>query len=201
MATNNKAGQPGEFLSTEELPEAGAALSSVARLNVRAKKRLRAVGRRAWVLGELGAVWARPLLVALLRSHGPEAPARQQPAARLGLQPGERVRVRAAARIRQTLDAEERCAGLAYMPAVMDRYCGGVYRVRKRINRFFDERQRRMLALRDVVILDGVFCEPPPAIPEAWGGCHRTCFLFWKESWLQRVDDSVQQPEVPTTSR
>ncbi len=42
---------------------------------------------------------------------------------------------------------------------------------------------------KDVVILEGVHCEPPPDIGEDWAGCKRTCFLFWKEAWLERVAD------------
>ena len=69
----------------------------------------------------------------------------------------------------------------------VDAYCGKSFTVRKRIRRFFDERTRRMVKLRDVVILEGVFCEVSPLGFEEYAGCDRTCFLFWKESWLERV--------------
>jgi hypothetical protein len=45
-----------------------------------------------------------------------------------------------------------------------------------------------MLKLRDVVILDGVYCESEGSSNEAWAGCDRTCFLFWKEAWLERAE-------------
>jgi hypothetical protein len=76
--------------------------------------------------------------------------------------------------------------GLAYMPA-MDRYTGQTFTVRKRIERLVDERTRSMLKVRDVVILEGVFCEVPLTSDVDYGGCQRTCFLFWKEDWLERV--------------
>lgn len=105
---------------------------------------------------------------------------------RLGLQPGELVRVRSRAEIQRTLDQSGRCAGLAYTP-VMDRHCGQTFKVRKRVGLFFDERTRNMLRVRDVVILDGAFCEPAGGLGVDYAGCTRTCFLFWKEAWLERV--------------
>jgi hypothetical protein len=105
----------------------------------------------------------------------------------LALQPGVLVRIKSAAAIRQTLDERGRCDGLGYMTAAMGQYCGGTYRVRKRVERFFDERTRRMLKLRNVVVLDGVVCEPAADDDEDYAGCNRTCFLFWKEAWLERI--------------
>jgi hypothetical protein len=87
------------------------------------------------------------------------------------------------------LDEEGRTDGLGFMTSAMRKYCGGIYTVRKRIRLFFDERRREMLKARNVVILDGVYCESPPDDTEDWAGCDRTCFLFWKEAWLERVPD------------
>lgn len=115
--------------------------------------------------------------------HAPTAPVR------LGLRPGERVRVRSREEILGTLDEHGRCHGLAYAE-VMDRFCGLTFTVRKRIGRFFDESTRAMLRVRDVVILDGVFCEPAVGDQVDYGGCDRTCYLFWKEAWLERVTSS-----------
>ncbi|MBI2565760.1 MAG: hypothetical protein HYV63_01840 [Candidatus Schekmanbacteria bacterium] len=103
----------------------------------------------------------------------------------LGLTPGEHVRVKTKAQILATLDAAGRYRGLAYVPP-MDRYCGTVRTVRKRVDRFFDERTRRMLRLRDVVILDEAICETAETSFEDFAGCNRTCFLFWSEAWLER---------------
>ena len=44
-----------------------------------------------------------------------------------------------------------------------------------------------MSKVRDVVMLDGVYCESAPYDRQDWAGCDRTCFLFWKEAWLERV--------------
>jgi hypothetical protein len=112
------------------------------------------------------------------------APAARHP---LDLQPGDLVRVRPADEIRATLDATGRFEGLDYMAWVMDAFCGRTFTVRKRIDRFFDERGRKMLKLRHVVILDGVYCEPDPRGTGPLAGCTKTCFLFWKEAWLERM--------------
>lgn len=105
--------------------------------------------------------------------------------------PGDRVRVRSREQIAATLDARSRCDNLSYMPEVMDRYCGQSFRVRRRVDRFFDERRWRMCKLRGVVILDGAFCEPSRLLASDWAGCARSCFVFWKEQWLERLPEDV----------
>jgi hypothetical protein len=113
----------------------------------------------------------------------PTAPPWAKP---LGLQPGERVRVRPVHEIMETLDEGFRFEGLGYMPGVMDPYSGGVYTVYKRVDRFFDERNWKLCKLKGVVILESVYCDPPGTGPEEYAGCDRSCFLFWKEAWLER---------------
>lgn len=109
------------------------------------------------------------------------------PSHTLGLRPGEVVRVKPLREIELTLDEKGRYDGLAFMKAAMEKYCGGTYRVKKRVNLFFDERRQKLLKLRDVVILDTVYCETPKNNIQGWAGCDRTCFLFWKEAWLERA--------------
>lgn len=104
----------------------------------------------------------------------------------LGLREGERVRVKTMEQVRATLDPVGDCQGLGFMP-IQAAFCGREFTVCKRVERFFDERTRRMLRIRHTVILDGVYCEPPAGGPDDYSGCHRTCFLFWKEAWLERV--------------
>lgn len=78
----------------------------------------------------------------------------------LRLQPGQQVRVKLPAEIRATLDAHNRYEGLHYTSVTMDRYCGGTYTVLTRVDRFFDERSRRILKLKNTVLLDRVYCQP-----------------------------------------
>lgn len=115
------------------------------------------------------------------------APALSPPAS-LGLKEGERVRVRSWEQIEATLDGDERTGGLAWM-ALQRQFCGGTYTVARQVERFFDERTRRMLKVKGVVLLEGVHCMPPKGGPEDYAGCQRMCLLFWKEAWLERVAD------------
>lgn len=117
------------------------------------------------------------------------APFRPEP---LGLKVGEKVRVKSWEEVRRTLDADERCAGLGWM-SLQQQYCGRTFTVARRIERFFDERARRLLKVRDVVFLDGVHCRPPKEGPWSYAGCDRMCFLFWKEAWLERLSPEEDQ--------
>ncbi|HNY90296.1 MAG TPA: hypothetical protein PKM23_02105 [bacterium] len=106
----------------------------------------------------------------------------------LNLQPGERVRVKSFKEIQGTLNEDNKFQGLAYTPA-MKKYCGGTYTVVKRVERAFDERRWKMAAIRNVVLLDGVFCDGVGGPTREWDGCDRCCYIWWKEGWLERVAD------------
>jgi len=106
----------------------------------------------------------------------------------LDLKVGERIRVKPLSEIKKTLNHEGRYEGLGFMDVVMEKFCGQVFTVQKPIGLFFDERNWRMQKLRRVVILEGVYCELPAHNHYIdWAGCDRTCFLFWKEAWLERL--------------
>ena len=167
----------------QNLPAAGAELSRGERLLLWAR-RAAVRGRRALATPRLLAEKAH----IVPRRQGPRLRGGPEPAvpAPLRLQEGERVRVKPLEQIRATLDPVGDCEGLGFMP-IQAAFCGREFTVRKRVERFFDERTRRMLRIRNTVILDGVFCEPPAGGPDDYSGCHRTCFLFWKEAWLERA--------------
>lgn len=152
--------------------------------------------RRAYHLARvrLGKTLRDPLWIPRRLLRGPRPhPATGAPASAtpvepsLGLQPGDRVRVRSLAEIHATLDAEGKFQGMAYLGAVMDRYCGRELTVKGRVDRFFDERNWRMVRLRDTVILEGGHCTPESHLASEWAGCQRACYLFWKEAWLERI--------------
>jgi len=79
----------------------------------------------------------------------------------LRLEPGEKVRVKSLVEIEQTLDEKGKFDRLYFMRTAMGKHCGGIYSVKKRINLFFDERSGKLQKLRNVIILDGVYCEKP----------------------------------------
>lgn len=161
-------------------------------LSFRERCRLRFAPRTVWRnFADHTPAWRTPArLVRFLRPvRSPSAcmPVPQPQLHPLRLHPGDRVRIKSAEEIRSTLDANGRSEGLGYIPLVMDGFCGRHAVVYKTVDRFFDERQWRLLRLRNVVILEGIYCEPPIDAPREYAGCNRTCFLFWKEAWLQRA--------------
>jgi hypothetical protein len=104
----------------------------------------------------------------------------------LRLQPGERVRVKSWDQVLQTLDPSNRYEGCSFT-SVMRSFCGQTCIVRRRVELFFDERRYKMLKAKNMVILENVFCQTSPDGHQAFGGCDRSCYLFWKEAWLERV--------------
>ncbi len=107
---------------------------------------------------------------------------------RLDLRPGELVQVRSREEIERTLDANGKTRGLK-VDGEMMRYCGGVYRVRDRVDRIVDERTGRMIHIStDCVILENVVCSSQCS---RWRWfCPRGIFPFWREVWLRRVAES-----------
>ncbi len=103
----------------------------------------------------------------------------------LRLQPGERVRVRPAEEIRKTLDEEGKFRGTLFTRD-MWQYCGREMVVFKRVNMFLDERTNKIRKIRNTVLLKDAYCSGERAFGER---CDRSCFLFWKEIWLERVED------------
>jgi hypothetical protein len=87
--------------------------------------------------------------------------------------------------IRATLDAEGRLDGLNFKRP-MEQYCGRTFRVMKRVRYVLDEHTRRMLKSKNVVLLENVICEGQGVYGRE--GCDRSCFFFWKEGWLRRVE-------------
>ena len=66
------------------------------------------------------------------------------PTALLDLKPGELVRVKSYADILATLGRDHKNRGLWFDPEMV-RYCGGTYRVVKRVRRILDEKTGKML--------------------------------------------------------
>ena len=120
------------------------------------------------------------------RSQGTILAGEPTPNATLNLQVGELVRVKPHEEILRSLDTDNRNRGLAF-DAEMVPYCGGAYRVLKRVARIIDERTGRMLEMKaPCIILDGVFCQ------SRYSGCRMFCprsiYSYWREVWLERVE-------------
>ena len=105
------------------------------------------------------------------------------PVQTLGLQPGERVRVKRREEIVATLDANNANRGMSF-DGEMLRYCGQEARVLRRVERIIDEKSGRMLRFKNpCIVLDDVTCP---------GAYHRQCprgiYQYWREIWLERVE-------------
>jgi hypothetical protein len=121
------------------------------------------------------------------RRRGTIARDRPTPVAFLNLQPGEFVRVKPYEDILATLHGVSN-RGMIF-DAEMVPYCGGVYRVRARVEKFINEKTGKISAMKTpAVILDGVWCRSRYSDCRMF--CPRSIFIWWREIWLERVDDS-----------
>ena len=123
------------------------------------------------------------------------------------LRAGEWIQVRSKAEILRTLDKNGQLDGLPFMPEMFE-FCGKRFRVFKRAHKTCDPPNglagRRMLR---AVHLELLRCDG-----SAHGGCQAGCLMFWKDSWLARVEGPSEEvgmiqggaqpgPAVPETGR
>lgn len=100
------------------------------------------------------------------------------------LEPGDLVRVRQEEEIRATLDKWNGTKGCVFMEEMWP-YCGTTQRVLKRVKKFLDERDYRVRRCKGIVLLEGAICEGT----KDFGPCDRSCFLFWREEWLEKLEE------------
>ena len=122
-----------------------------------------------------------------LRRHGVWYPfiagkLEKTPHETLDLQPGELVQVRSREEIMATLDNQNRNRGLLFDVEMLT-YCGGIYRVLRRVNRIIDEKTGKMLSMKyPCIVLEGVACRS-----DYHRLCPRAIYHYWRESWLTRA--------------
>jgi hypothetical protein len=103
--------------------------------------------------------------------------------ATLNLATGEFVQVKSKDEILGTLDQRSRNRGLLF-DSEMLRYCGGTYRVLKRVNQIVDEKTGKVLRMKSpCIILEGSACAS-----EYHRLCPRAIYHYWRETWLRRVE-------------
>lgn len=100
----------------------------------------------------------------------------------LNLQPGDLVQIKTREEIEATLDAAGKHRGMAFVPTEMLSHCGKTYKVHKRVEKIFLEESKQNRKLKNTVLLDGVQCQGIGL------DCDRSCFLFWRETWLKKVE-------------
>lgn len=105
------------------------------------------------------------------------------PTAELGLQPGERVRIKSKEEILPTLDSTLQNRGMGF-DEEMARFCGTVATVQARVTRCIDESTGRLLTMKyPCIVLENNVCEGAFNL-----SCPREFIPFWREIWLERVD-------------
>jgi len=65
-------------------------------------------------------------------------------------------------------------------------YCGGTYRILKRVTKIIDERTGKMVEMKSpCIVLDSVVCQA------RYSQCRMLCpkemYPYWREIWLERV--------------
>lgn len=121
------------------------------------------------------------------RRKGTIAPGQPTPAVTLNLQPGELVRVRPYPEILATLEGVSN-RGMTF-DAELVPFCGGVYKVQARVEKFINEKTGKMSRMKTpAVILEGVWCQSRYSNCRMF--CPRSIFAWWREIWLERVDSA-----------
>jgi hypothetical protein len=105
------------------------------------------------------------------------------PANELNLQPGEFVQVKSKDEILTMLDSRNRNKGLLF-DSEMLKYCGGTFRVLKRVHQIVDEKTGKTLKMKSpCIILEGSACAS-----DYHRFCPRAIYHYWREGWLRRVE-------------
>lgn len=108
-----------------------------------------------------------------------------------GVRRGDRVRLRSAAAIAATLDDHGDTDGLPFMPEMLP-MCGQTFTVQARVNKTCDTINsigctRQMSETTHLV---GARCDG-----SGHGGCQAGCLLFFKDAWLEPVDEPETELE------
>jgi hypothetical protein len=119
------------------------------------------------------------------RKAGPIPMGKATPEAKLDLQPGELVRVRSHEEILRTLNTGSSNRGMAFDKEMVP-YCGGTYRVLKRVTKILNERTGKMQDMKTpCIILASVVCQSRYSDCRLF--CPRSIYPYWREIWLERV--------------
>jgi hypothetical protein len=105
------------------------------------------------------------------------------PTGELNLAPGELVRVKSLPQILATLDTRNKNRGLLFPPEMV-RFCGGTFKVLKRVHRIVDEKNGRMLEFSNpCIVLQNVYCLSEFSRDRVF--CPRAIYSYWREIWLR----------------
>jgi hypothetical protein len=123
---------------------------------------------------------------------------KETPTEVLNLQAGELVQVRSKDEIMCTLNDRKRNRGLLF-DVEMVPYCGGTYRVLRRVERIINEKTGQMIHLPNVcIILEGVTCSGCLSTNRLF--CPRSLYPYWHEIWLKRLATIEARPTASSVS-
>jgi hypothetical protein len=116
------------------------------------------------------------------------------------LRPGDLVEVKAPEEILRTLDVDGTSDQLPFMPEMVE-FCGRRFQVAKRVLKTCYYTKAGASGVRrfrsdDVVLLESLRCSGAEH-----DGCQKACMIFWRESWLRKVDDAVPQSRLNKEGR
>ena len=112
------------------------------------------------------------------------------PVETLNIQAGELVEVRSKEEIIATLDKHNRNRGMLFDGEMLP-YCGGIYRVLRRVDHIVDERSGKMMYMKSpCIILDGAICRS-----DYHRLCPRAIYPYWRENWLKRASNAPASPQ------
>jgi hypothetical protein len=104
------------------------------------------------------------------------------PVENLNLQAGELVQVRTREEIIATLDKHNRNRGMLFDGEMLP-YCGGIYRVLRRVHHIIDENTGKMVNMKSpCIVLEGVVCQS-----DYHRLCPRAIYPYWRENWIKRA--------------
>jgi len=135
-----------------------------------------------WLYDKFHPVWGGTLFP---RKPGLIPEGKPTPLVTLNLQPGELVRVKSHEQILQTVNTANKNRGM-FWDAELVPYCGGTYKVLKRVTKLIGERTGKMEEMKSpCIILDSVVCQA------RYSSCRMFCpkgmYPYWREIWLERV--------------
>jgi hypothetical protein len=137
-----------------------------------------------WLYDKLAPLWTKTRFP---RHSGPIPMGNPTPTGTRNLQPGDLVHVKPHEEILATLNEESRNRGLRW-DAEMVPYCGGTYRVLKRVTKIINERTGKMQEIKNpCMILDSVVCQSRYSACRMF--CPRSIYSYWREIWLDRVEE------------
>jgi hypothetical protein len=113
------------------------------------------------------------------------------------LKAGDVVEVRTPMEILATLEEDSSLEGQPFMPEMIQ-YSGQRFTVSRRVEKICDtvsECSPSSRRLTDTVYLDDLRCDG-----SAHGGCQAGCRIYWKESWLRRVDPDSAASSADTVA-